>query len=158
MVLRSKRPTRIVEGFQSECNPARKRDESSQEDCLPFFLDDDSSGPEGSPGLRRSSVKSTYGFSLDTKVDRHEGSPTTSRNIDRTLRYSTARQKESVSLRSDSHKSSYRSVNDPLKPMVQKPGNARSRGTKNLSCFFTLVLPLNLEYLLEQGLFIYICH
>ena len=99
MVLRSKTPTRIVEGFQSACNPARKRDESSQEDCLPFFLDDDSGGPEGSPALRRSLVKSTYGFFLDTNVDRHEGSPTTSRHIDRTQRYSTSRHKESVSLR-----------------------------------------------------------
>ncbi|KAL8039316.1 hypothetical protein ABFS82_10G027000 [Erythranthe guttata] len=45
--------------------------QNSQEDCLLFSLDDDSSGPDGSPSSpRRSTMKSTYGFSLDPKSGR----------------------------------------------------------------------------------------
>ncbi|EXB36713.1 Serine/threonine-protein kinase ATG1 [Morus notabilis] len=130
-----RRPTRIVEGFAlSGCSPARKTDDNSQEDILPFFLDDESSGPEGSPSyLRRSSMKSTYGFSLDAKVDRHEAIPTTS-----------ARYKESFSLRSDMHKLSDRSINDPLKPTVQKPVNSRSRVVDSLEL-------IDQDYVLVSG-------
>ncbi|PON59921.1 Serine/threonine protein kinase [Parasponia andersonii] len=138
--LSSRRSMRIVAGFPlSDSNPVRKIDENSQEDCLPFFLDDDSSGPEGSPShLRRSSMKSTYGFSLDSKADRHEASslgtkvdrleatPTTSNNIDPILKYSTVNNKENYNIRPESHKSSVRSLNDPLKPMGQKPMIAHS--------------------------------
>ncbi|KAG7017265.1 Serine/threonine-protein kinase ATG1c [Cucurbita argyrosperma subsp. argyrosperma] len=54
-----------------ESDPASNMEENSQDDYLPFSLDDDSSGPEGSPSfVRRSSMKSTYGFSPDKKVDR----------------------------------------------------------------------------------------
>ncbi|CAL5335000.1 unnamed protein product [Camellia sinensis] len=74
--------------FLSESNPVRSAEESSQEDCLPFILDDDSSGPDGSPSfVRRPSMKSTYGFSLDTKVDRKEVF-NTSNNMDRTSKNS----------------------------------------------------------------------
>ncbi|EOY07401.1 Kinase superfamily protein isoform 3 [Theobroma cacao] len=48
--LRSQRFSRTVAGYPlSESNPVRNTEDSFQEDCLPFFLDDDSSGPEGSP-------------------------------------------------------------------------------------------------------------
>ncbi|KAL6342548.1 hypothetical protein AAG906_012400 [Vitis piasezkii] len=58
----SRRSSRIIDGFPLfECNLVRKTEASSQEDCMSFPLDDDSSG--------RSSMKSTYGFSLDNKVD-----------------------------------------------------------------------------------------
>ena len=132
---RGRRPTRIVEGFPlSGRSPARKADDNSQEDCLPFFLDDESSGPEGSPSYsRRSTMKSTHGFSLDLKVDMHEASPTTSNNIDRALKSTTSvRHNESFSLRSDNSKSLDGSLNDPLNPMVQKPEKSRSRGAYNV--------------------------
>ncbi|KAL1804728.1 hypothetical protein ACET3Z_027796 [Daucus carota] len=72
-VTRSMRSMRI-DGFPfSESNPDRSTDESSQEDCLPFTLDDDSSGPDGSPSrVRRSPLRSTYGFSVDKRNDRRE--------------------------------------------------------------------------------------
>ncbi|XP_022934901.1 serine/threonine-protein kinase ATG1c-like isoform X1 [Cucurbita moschata] len=72
-LLGSKRSSRLVDGFPfSESDHAGSMEENSQDDYLPFSLDDDSSGPEGSPSFvrRRSSMKSTYGFSPDKKVDR----------------------------------------------------------------------------------------
>ncbi|KAL2485188.1 Protein kinase superfamily protein [Abeliophyllum distichum] len=65
---------------QSQPNETfRNTIETAQEDCLAFSLDDDSNGPYESPSFsRRSPMRSTYGFSLDTKVDRREVS-----NIDR---------------------------------------------------------------------------
>ncbi|XP_022145610.1 serine/threonine-protein kinase ATG1c-like isoform X3 [Momordica charantia] len=74
----------------------RNLEENSQDDYLPFSLDDDSSGPEGSPSFvrRRASVKSTYGFSPDKKVDRGYR--------DTTSRYCSVRDKvESATLISD---------------------------------------------------------
>ncbi|KAL3640670.1 hypothetical protein CASFOL_015638 [Castilleja foliolosa] len=51
----------------------RNAEQTSQEDCLPFSLDDDSSGPDRSPSFqRRPTVKPLYGFSLDTKPDRKD--------------------------------------------------------------------------------------
>ncbi|XVF08170.1 hypothetical protein REPUB_Repub06bG0203000 [Reevesia pubescens] len=66
--LRSLRFSRATYPF-SESSPVRSTEESFQEECLPFFLDDDSSGPEGSPSFskKRSSMKSSYGFSPDAK-------------------------------------------------------------------------------------------
>ena len=130
---RSRGSSRMVEGFPlAECNPVMNMEESSQEDCLPFILDDDSSGTEESPSFlrRRSSIKSTYGFSLDSKVDRQEASPTTSNNVDHNFKYGTGTGKENSTLRLDSHKPSDIRLTDPLKPMEQKPVNARSRGVK----------------------------
>lgn len=126
----------MAEGFpMSECNPMRNMEESSQEDCLPFLLDDDSSGPEGSPSYsrRRPSMKSTYGFSLDTKVDRREASPTTS------YRYGSATRKDNSSLRLDNHRLSDRNLTDPLGSMDQKPMNARSRGRILLYSHFSII-------------------
>ncbi len=137
---RSRRSLRLVDKFRSsECDPMRNMEESSQEDCLPFFLDDDSSGPEGSPSFlkRRSSMKSTYGFSLDTKVDKREAASTTSNNVNLTSRYGSAADKlESTSPKLDSHRPpSNRNLIDPLKTMEQRSVNTRSRGTNNPDMF-----------------------
>ena len=45
----------------SEYSPLKSREESSPDDCLPFFLEDDSSGPDGSPSFlrRRTSMTCT---------------------------------------------------------------------------------------------------
>ncbi|KAM7526395.1 hypothetical protein LguiA_016297 [Lonicera macranthoides] len=90
---RSRRPSRLIEGFPfSEHNFVRSAEESSQEDCLPFTLDDDSSGPDGSPSFsKRSPIRSTYGFSLDTKVDK-KAVYNTSNNMDLSSKYSSTRQ------------------------------------------------------------------
>ncbi|XP_041024436.1 serine/threonine-protein kinase ATG1c isoform X1 [Juglans microcarpa x Juglans regia] len=90
--LGSRRSSRVVDEFpMSDCDPVRNMEENSQEDCLPFFLDDDSGGPEGSPSFlrRRSSPKSTHGFSLDTKFGRREvASPP--KNVNLTSGYGSA--------------------------------------------------------------------
>ncbi|XP_042000684.1 serine/threonine-protein kinase ATG1c-like isoform X1 [Salvia splendens] len=52
--------------------PGRNTEESSQEDCLPFSLDDDSSVPVGSPSPKRSTMRSMYGFSLDSKFEQRD--------------------------------------------------------------------------------------
>ncbi|KAI3474134.1 hypothetical protein Pfo_028922 [Paulownia fortunei] len=59
--------------YLSQRQPVEFFSKSSQEDCLPFSLDDDSSGPDGSPSFpRRFTMKSLYGFSLDSKPDRRD--------------------------------------------------------------------------------------
>ncbi|XP_058109429.1 serine/threonine-protein kinase ATG1c-like isoform X2 [Magnolia sinica] len=72
-----------------ECNLARQTEESSQEDCLPFLLDDDSSGPDGSPSMpsKRNPMKPTCGFSVD-KDGYRKGTSNTSNNMDITSRNS----------------------------------------------------------------------
>ncbi|XAR68900.1 Non-specific serine/threonine protein kinase [Bertholletia excelsa] len=51
-LLRNSRSLGMIDSFpHSEPNPARFTKESSQEDCLPFSLDDDYSGPDGSPSF-----------------------------------------------------------------------------------------------------------
>ncbi|XP_027070956.1 serine/threonine-protein kinase ATG1c-like isoform X2 [Coffea arabica] len=69
------RRQKSIDGFPlCELNPVGKTEEIAQED-LPFSLDDDSSGPDGSPSfVGMSPIKSTYGFSLDAKADRKEAS------------------------------------------------------------------------------------
>ncbi|CAA3018903.1 serine threonine- kinase ATG1c-like isoform X2 [Olea europaea subsp. europaea] len=50
----------------------RNTEESSQEDCSPFHIDD-SSGPDKNPSsVGSSTVRYTHGFSLDSKPDRRE--------------------------------------------------------------------------------------
>ncbi|KAM1307382.1 hypothetical protein ACFX2H_009640 [Malus domestica] len=138
---RSRRASRMADGLPtSEHNAMMNMEESSQEDCLPFLLDDDSSGPEGSPSFsrRRSSMKSTYGFSLDTKGDRREASPTTS------YRYGSATRKENSSLRLDGHRPLDRNLTDPLRSVHQKPVNARSRVMDSLEL-------IDQDYVLVSG-------
>ncbi|KAG6697472.1 hypothetical protein I3842_09G201300 [Carya illinoinensis] len=97
---------------------------------LPFFLNDDSSGPEGSPSSlrRRSSVKSTYGFSLDTKVGRREAVSANSNNdVNLTSGFgSVTDNMESTSSRLDSRRPSNR-ITDPLTSTDLRSPNARSR-------------------------------
>ncbi|KAH7672810.1 Non-specific serine/threonine protein kinase protein [Dioscorea alata] len=89
-----------------ESSPARHSEGSSQEDCLPFILDDDSSGHDVSPSvvMKNASRRSTYGFSVDNKLDE---SPvcSPSRNTDNPSRYSNAIHiSETTSSRNDSYR------------------------------------------------------
>lgn len=121
-----------MDGFPfSESDPASNMEENSQDDYLPFSIDDDSSGPEGSPSFirRRSSMKSTYGFSPDKKVDR--------RIRDTTSRYSSVPDKmESATLVTDSHVQlgrnvpSDRSLSGALRSVNPQSVNTRPRGMK----------------------------
>ncbi|MCL7044993.1 hypothetical protein MKW94_015266, partial [Papaver nudicaule] len=42
-------PRTKVVNTAAECRPGRPAEASSQDDCLPFALDDDTSGPDASP-------------------------------------------------------------------------------------------------------------
>ncbi|KAG2690663.1 hypothetical protein I3760_09G199000 [Carya illinoinensis] len=113
--LGSRRSSRVVDEFPvCDFDPVRNMEENFQEYCLPFLLDDDSSGPEGSPSLRRrSSLKSTHGFSPDTKFGRREvASPPN--NVNLTSGYGSATDNlESTSSRLDSRRPSNR-ITEPL--------------------------------------------
>lgn len=114
----------------------RDTEESSQDDCLPFFLDDDSSGPEGSPSFlrRRTSMKSTYGFSVDAKVDVRQATYLTSRDGS-TVRYKL----ENTGFRIDSNKFLDEKLSEPPKSMDHRSAETRSRGMKNTTtCHFSL--------------------
>lgn len=115
-----------------ESKSVRDVAESSQDDCLPFFLDDDSSGPEGSPSFskRRSSMKSTYGFSVDAKHGR-EATSSALNNLD--LRYGN--KLDNTNLRHDSYKLSDENLNEPPKCLDQRLANTRSKGIKNPNLF-----------------------
>ncbi|RVW61733.1 Serine/threonine-protein kinase ATG1c [Vitis vinifera] len=115
--LSSRRSSRIIDGFPlSECNPVRKTEASSQEDSMSFPLDDDSSGAEGSPSFlrKRSSMKSTYGFSLDKKVDIRETIFNSPNNMDLASKYSSA---SITGFRINSLRPSDENVKEPLKSM-----------------------------------------
>ncbi|XWS67130.1 hypothetical protein CRYUN_Cryun05aG0260400 [Craigia yunnanensis] len=117
--LRSKRISRAGYPF-SESSPLRNTEESFQEDCLPFFLDDDSSGPEGSPSFakKRSSMKSAYGFSPDAKDTK----------VDFTSKYSGTRHKsENTSFRLEGRKVSGETLYEPHKSLDQRSASTRSR-------------------------------
>eukprot|EP00261_Vitis_vinifera_P036348 XP_019077591.1 PREDICTED: serine/threonine-protein kinase ATG1c [Vitis vinifera] len=132
----SRRSSRINDGFPfSECNPVRKTEASSQEDCMSFPLDDDSSGAEGSPSFlrKRSSMKSTYGFSLDNKVDIRETIFNTSNNTDPAFKYnSTSHKPEITGFRIDNLRPSNENVKEPLKSMEQRPMRSCSRVVDSL--------------------------
>ncbi|KAK2657765.1 hypothetical protein Ddye_010817 [Dipteronia dyeriana] len=129
---RSRRHSVSTDGFPMfESNSVRDTGESSQDDCLPFFLDDDSSGPEGSPSFskRISSMKSTYGFSIDAKIDGRESTSNALNNVDLPSRHSntTRHKSENTSFRRDSHKLSDENQNEPPKLMDQRLATIRSR-------------------------------
>lgn len=64
------RPQRKIDGFPlSSCPPASA--DESQEDCLPFRLDDDSSGTDGSQSVtRRLLQRPPYGYPINVKAYR----------------------------------------------------------------------------------------
>ncbi|KAH9736187.1 serine/threonine-protein kinase ATG1c [Citrus sinensis] len=124
-VFRSRMFSRSADDFPFyESKSVRDVAESSQDDCLPFFLDDDSSGPEGSPSFskRRSSMKSTYGFSVDAKHGR-EATSSALNNLD--LRYGN--KLDNTNLRHDSYKLSDENLNEPPKCLDQRLANTRSK-------------------------------
>ena len=124
-------------------DPLRRTEENNQEDCLPFILDDDSSGPEGSPSFSRkkSSMKSTFGFDLNTKLDKAESTSRISDNINRASRYTSATHKaETTAKRLENHKTSGRTLNDPLESPEQLFANPYPKGINypNKRTFFSI--------------------
>lgn len=138
-VFRSRIYSGSTAGFSSsERNLVRDAEESSQDDCLPFFLDDDSSGPEGSPSSlnRRSSMKSTYGFSIGAKVDGSHAVSNASNNREHTSRHCGSRGHKTENVGSRlSHKLSDKNLMESAKFMNQRSLNNRSRGIKDICMF-----------------------
>lgn len=118
----------------SESNSIRTIEDNSQEDCLPFLLDDDSSGPEGSPSFskRKSSMKSTDGFAIDTRFDGRDATSSALNNVDLTSRYHSGRHSlENTSFRPDINKFSNANLTDRPKSIDQGLANVKSGGTTN---------------------------
>ncbi|XP_020971756.1 serine/threonine-protein kinase ATG1c isoform X3 [Arachis ipaensis] len=142
-LLRNRSSSRLVGGFSSaESDPLRKTEENYQEDCLPFFLDDDSSGLEGSPSFsKKSSIKSTIGFDLSTKLDKPEPASPVANNINYTSRYSSVTQRpESTTKRLDNPKVSGRNLTGPLEPLEQRFTDSHSKDSlENIDQDYVLV-------------------
>ncbi|KAL8102311.1 serine/threonine-protein kinase ATG1c-like isoform X2 [Apium graveolens] len=142
---RSMRSLRI-DGFPfSESNPDRSTDESSQEDCLPFTLDDDSSGPDGSPShVRRSPLRSTYGFSVDKRNDLREvfNAP---RKQDIFSKHSSGGHKGEISgLRYSNRRPSEGSLKESLQSVAHAAVNVRSKVVDSLEL-------IDQDYVLVSG-------
>lgn len=108
-------------------DPLRRTKENCQEDCLPFFLDDDPSGPVGSPSFsgKKSSIKSTYGFDLNTKLDEAHSLSTARNNINLTSR----QRPDNNTTRLDSYRiMPVRNLTDPLESLEQRMANTYSKG------------------------------
>ncbi|ESQ45092.1 hypothetical protein EUTSA_v10010160mg [Eutrema salsugineum] len=114
---RSRLGSRTMDGINSSgSSPSRNMEEISQEDCLPFFLDDDSSGPEGSPSYIKhtSPMKSSYGFSVETRAERREAASSHLKNMELTSRYSrVSHRAETNNFKLESHRLSDRNQCKP---------------------------------------------
>ncbi|KAK7286775.1 hypothetical protein RJT34_22006 [Clitoria ternatea] len=147
-LLRDRSSSRLVGEFCSTTSdPLRRTEENYQEDCLPFILDDDSSGAEGSPSFSRkkSSMISTYGFDLNTKLDKVESALPVSNNKNCTSSYGSITQRsESTIKRLDNHKTSGRNITDPLESPEQIFGSPYPKVTDSLE-------NIDQEYVLVSG-------
>ncbi|XP_020233047.1 serine/threonine-protein kinase ATG1c [Cajanus cajan] len=127
-------------------DPLRRTEENYQEDCLPFILDDDSSGPEGSPSFSRKkpSIKSTYGFDLNAKLDKADSASPISNNVNCTSGFGSYTQRsENSTNRLDKHKIS-RNLTDPLQSPEQIFTNPYQKVTDSLE-------NIDQEYVLVSG-------
>lgn len=116
-----------------EQNLARHKQESSQEDCLPFFLDDDSNGPVGSPSVssKRDVTVPTYGFSIDTNVGvKGACSPTNSISV--ASRNTLFHKMEKNVSRHNDHRPSDGFLKELMKTTDQKPLKPSSKVVDSL--------------------------
>lgn len=113
----------------------RSTEESSQEDCFPFFLDDDSSGLSGSPSsLRKSAMKATYGFSVDATNDRKKTAFGATTKTDVASRYRSAAYNQENSRQRHENHGPLGNVDEPHKLLDRRSVNYRSKGTIS-SCY-----------------------
>ncbi|PWA62484.1 Protein kinase, ATP binding site-containing protein [Artemisia annua] len=140
---RDRRPRRTTDGFLIPKTPAFKnKEESYQEDNLPFSLDDDSNVPHGSPSsVKRSPLRSTYGFRLDTEADRRD----LPKDMEISSRYNSFRQKpDNNGLAPGNRRSSEGNLKESLKSADHKPVNMRSKVVDSLEF-------IEQEYVLVSG-------
>ncbi|ANM64855.1 Protein kinase-like domain superfamily [Arabidopsis suecica] len=125
---RSRLDSRTMNDFHSSgSSPSRNIEEISQEDGLPFFLDDDSSGPEGSPSSFKhtSPMKSSYGFS----VERREAALSPLKNMDLSSRYSrVSHRAETNNFKFEGHRLSDRSQFKPSSLPDSRSFSTQGRG------------------------------
>ncbi|XP_018484633.2 serine/threonine-protein kinase ATG1b isoform X2 [Raphanus sativus] len=107
-VPRSRSGSRTMDDFHSSgSSPSGKMEEVSHDDSLPFFLDDDSSEPEGSPSYTKhtSPMKSSYGFSVETRRERKEAPSSPLKNMELNSRYSrVSHRADTNNFKFDSHR------------------------------------------------------
>jgi serine/threonine-protein kinase ULK/ATG1 len=127
---RSRLDSRTMNDFHSSgSSPSRNIEEISQEDGLPFFLDDDSSGPEGSPSSFKhtSPMKSSYGFS----VERREAALSPLKNMDLSSRYSrVSHRAETNNFKFEGHRLSDRSQFKPSSLPDSRSFSTQGRGNQ----------------------------
>ncbi|KAF6161111.1 hypothetical protein GIB67_007752 [Kingdonia uniflora] len=121
--LRSRMGSRVRDGFSLEDDSLGTHTEDSSHDDLPFVLDDDSTGRDGSPSIpsNRASMRSTYGFNPDKKVDKRVTAFTTVTDMGITHKV------ESSGLRFDHNRSLDADLKEPLMSLDQKSKKVSSR-------------------------------
>ncbi|KAJ6851143.1 serine/threonine-protein kinase ATG1c-like isoform X1 [Iris pallida] len=89
-----------------ECTSTKPTGESPQEECLPFPLDDESGGQDLTPTLpkNKGSIRSTYGFSVNKRVDKSPVS-SPSKNAGVISRYGSPNKLDNTSYGQESHRS-----------------------------------------------------
>nr|CAD1819380.1 unnamed protein product [Ananas comosus var. bracteatus] len=94
------------DGFPlAEYSPKRLSGQSSHEDCMPFPLDDELSGQDGSPSLtvdKNNSISSSYRFSVRNKADSRTPECSPSKSIGLLSRYRSHKKVESAGYIHDS--------------------------------------------------------
>lgn len=110
----------------TEPNAFSRSNENQQDDHLPFCLEYDSRGNEGSPTfpMKKSSIKSTYGFDLNTQQDRAGSALATPNNVNFTPR----KQPEKSAIRLEGLRTSERNLADPLVSLERRLANTDTRG------------------------------
>jgi serine/threonine-protein kinase ULK/ATG1 len=141
--LRNRRSPKTIGGFPfSERNAARNAEEGSQEDKLPFSLDDDYNGPDRSPSFaRKPPMKSTVGFSLGNRKE----VSTASNDRDLSFKFSSIAQKpETTSLRLESRRRSEGNLKESFKSADEMPMDTHPRVVDSLELF-------DQEYVIVSG-------
>lgn len=128
---RDRRPRRTTDAFPYPKSPAFKNKEvNSQEDNLPFSIDDDSNVVDGSPSyVNRSPLRSTYGFFLDTEVDKRG----LSKDMEISSRYNSIRHKsDDNGFPPGNRRSSEGNLKESLKSIDRGPVNTRPKVVDSL--------------------------
>ncbi|KAI3694476.1 hypothetical protein L1987_77441 [Smallanthus sonchifolius] len=143
---RDRRSRRTRDGFSYPKGPDFKNnEENSQEDILPFSdfsLDDDSNSPEASPPfIKRSPLRSTYGFSLDIEVDKRD----MPKDMEISSRYSSFRQKQdSTGFPPGNLRSSEGILKESLRSTDHRPSTTHSKVVDSLEL-------IDQDYVLVSG-------
>ncbi|XP_043713109.1 serine/threonine-protein kinase ATG1c-like isoform X2 [Telopea speciosissima] len=118
----------------AECDPGRHREESSQEDCMPFPLEVDSSGPDVNPSflMKGALMRSTSGFSGDTKVNKVAAASNVSNKMDIASSYGSTHKLENTGFRPDQQRHLGGNLKGPFLVMDQRPFKASSKVVDSL--------------------------